>query len=139
MLFLNVISTLWLDAVLTLFPRHLPTGRLFTHAIIDLNPCSDYVNLSCLFGFDFSPEMQSGNCGHLELSEYVDSYGQWCVIPRMTDLLGGIFLIPFSYSLISQTAADNTACFLFCAKNHEQDMRTIVDAYPGVPLKMIFL
>ena len=36
-------------------------------ADIDLNPWTDYVNGSCLLGFDFSPEMQSGNCGHLDL------------------------------------------------------------------------
>ena len=43
------------------------TSSLFTNADIDLNPWSDYANGSCLFRFDFSPEMQSGNCEHLDL------------------------------------------------------------------------
>ena len=43
------------------------TGNLYTNTDIDISPWSDYANGSCLFGFDFSPEMQSGNTGHLDL------------------------------------------------------------------------
>ena len=43
------------------------TNNLYTNTDLDISPWSDYPDGSCLFGFDFSPEMQSGCTGHLDL------------------------------------------------------------------------
>ena len=43
------------------------TNNLFTNTDIDIAPTEDYANENCLFGFDLSPEMQSGSTDHFDL------------------------------------------------------------------------
>ena len=71
-----------------------------------------------------------------KLSEYFDSYGQWCVIPRMVDLLGETYIFnPFQLQSHFTTSCGQHCLFFVLCKSYEKDMRTIVDAYPGAPLE----